>query len=90
MIQALQPKKYSQMSAEELAEADAAMARIERQPEMVRDGDYFCRLWREIKAGKSILADDKSWMLHYMKTPDGKGVLMFLDVSEEQVRALAS
>jgi len=90
VIQALQPKKYSQMSAEELAEADAAMARIERQPEMVRDGDYFCRLWREIKAGKSILADDKSWMLHYISTPDGKGLLMFLDVSEEQVRALAS
>jgi len=90
VIQALQPKKYSQMTAEELAEADAAMARLQRQPEIVRDGDYFCRLWKEIKAGKPILADDKQWMLHYITTPDGSGALMFLDVSADQVRELAS
>jgi putative transposase len=91
VIEALEPKKYSQMSAEELAEADAAMERLQLQPEMVRDsGAYFCRLWKEIKAGKPVLADDKQWMLHYMTTPEGSGALMFLEVSEEEVRELAS
>lgn len=89
VIEASKPKKYATMSAEELAEADAAMERLERKPEIIRDGDDFCRLWREVKSGKGISGDDKQWMKHYITTPEGKGTLRFLEVSEEQIRSLA-
>jgi hypothetical protein len=91
VIEALQPKKYLPMSAEELADADAAFMRIEaeaKQPDFIRDGDYFKRLLRKIKAGREIAADDKNWMLHYITTPSGKGCLLFLEMSEEQFHVL--
>jgi hypothetical protein len=85
VLEALQPKQPQPMSADELAAASAAFNRIEQQPVVIRDGNYFCQMWRNIQQGKEIAADDAEWMLHFIRTPEGKGTLFFLEVSEEQI-----
>jgi hypothetical protein len=85
VVEMLQPKQPKPMTADELAAANAAFSRIEQQPVIIRDGEYFCKLWKEIQQGKSVAADDAKWMLHFMTTPEGRGTLFFLDISEEQI-----
>ncbi|MBD2570022.1 Mu transposase C-terminal domain-containing protein [Anabaena lutea] len=83
VVAALKPKEYAPMTAEELAEADAALSRIEQpEVEIVRDEDHFCRLWKQVNAGAFIANRDWQWMKHYATTPEGRGVLRFLDVTE--------
>ncbi len=50
--------------------------------EIVGDEDYFCRLWKQVNAEASIANRDWQWMKHYGTTPEGRGVLRFLEVTE--------
>jgi hypothetical protein len=88
VLEALNPQPTAPMTAEELVAGEAALERLSVQsitPEVIRDDDYFCRLWSQVGGGQEISADDRAWMKHYSSTKEGRGVLRWLEVTSDEV-----
>ncbi len=88
VLEALNPQPMAPMTKEELVAGEAALERLSAQsitPEVIRDDDYFCRLWNQVVAGQYVSADDRAWMKHFSSTKEGRGVLRWLEVTSDEV-----
>lgn len=52
---------------------------------IVRDDDYFLKLWRQLEADKAIETEDANWMRLYMSLWQGQTLLEIEELSEAQI-----
>lgn len=88
-IQASEPRPSTPESAEERARADAIIDAWEAQAADTEEpGDRYYRLWKRQQAGLSVTAEETAWMEHFATTPEGRGLLRFLEADEVDIRTV--